>query len=488
MKLQDILHNVHVEQNLSRDIVDLVIDGIAENSKDVGKGYVFVAIPGYSANGHDFIQNAIENGASVIIGDKDISGLSVPFVKVANSRKSLSILASNYYQNPASRKLMIGITGTNGKTTTSHLLKHILDSNGITCSVIGTNQTIINGESSQYDNTTPGSLVLQKLMADSNDDVIILEVSSHGLTQGRVDGIEFDFCLFTNLQHDHLDYHDSMETYFEAKYLLFDKLKKTGQAIVNIDNTWGNKLAALLSDKGSRCVTIGQSAYAHVRLEDFNGSCSGVKVIEENDSTYIHSPLPGMHNVYNTVMAFVTAGRFNVSNAHIISALDDFDYVEGRFEMFKLESGVTVVIDYAHTADALYHCLETVKQNGSGQIIHVFGFRGNRDMSKRRDMVVTTAELSDLYILTLDDLNSVSYEKMEETIAALNKNFGNEKGTVITDRTLAIKKAVEQANPGDWIVITGKGHEKYQQAYVLPVAFDKDTILYLEENLMKDSQ
>ncbi len=238
-------------------------------------------------------------------------------------------------------------------------MKHILETNGISCSLIGTIQSVINGKNAESVNTTPNPLILQNLLAASEDDVIIMEVSSHALTQYRVEGVVFDFCLFTNLGHDHLDYHESMEKYFRAKTLLFDKLKDNGQAIVNIDDFWGEKLAVLLKDKGKVPYTIGQSKNSYLRILDFEGSITKIK--ENNELTHIHSPMFGVHNMYNVVMAFATAKLLNVDKDLISSSIPEFTGVEGRFELSQLDNGGTAVIDYAHTPDAIFHCLMTAR-------------------------------------------------------------------------------------------------------------------------------
>lgn len=478
MKAEQLLNGLEVEKNTQHETV---IQGIADNSLDVKKDYLFVACKGFKVDGHDYIQDAINKGAAVIIGERPIHNLSAPYLKVENSRKALGIIASNYYGNPANNKLIIGITGTNGKTTTSHLLKHMLEKNGRTCSIIGTIHNVINGEVTQSVNTTPSSLTLQQMLFASNDEIVILEASSHSLSQYRVEGITFDYCLFTNLYQDHLDYHESMEAYFEAKSLLFNKLKDNGKAVVNIDNDWGGKLVRKLWDIHIEPVTVGRSKNANFTLTDFN-LINATIAVEENDTLQqIHSPLFGVHNMYNTAMAYATASLLNINKDQIITSIYNFKGLSGRFEMIKLKNDITAVVDYAHTADAIYYCLKTIRTNNADKIIHVFGFRGDRDSSKRQEMLAMTFELSDQYILTLDDLNGVPYNDMTATLKTLNSAYGIEKGMVIADRTLAIKRAIELSNPGDWVIVTGKGHEKYQQQYELPVKSDKEAILYLNQ-------
>lgn len=480
MKLKNLIEEINTTSEINSVTANLTVTGIADSSDNVSQGYIFVAINGFNQDGHQFILKAIEKGACAIVGESEITGLTVPYIQVENSRKALGVIANEFYGNPSDQKLMIGITGTNGKTTTSYILKHILESNGKSCSLIGTIQNVINGQVKMSTNTTPSSLDLHSLIAESKDEVVIVEVSSHGLSQYRVQGITFDFCLFTNLEHEHLDYHPTMEDYFQTKSLLFDHLKEGGQAIVNTDNDWGKRLVKILQGKGINVNPIGQSSNNKVRILYFNVKNSTIFVEDGDEVNLIFSPMYGIHNMYNTLMAYVSARIVGLSEGSIIECLSNFHGVEGRFEKIKLSNGATIVIDYAHTAEAILHCLTTAKQYGAKRVIHIFGFRGDRDKSKRQGMLAVTSGTSDQYILTLDDLNSVPQSEMIETLDSLNTLYGNEKGLIIPDRTLAIKRAIEQSSPEDWIIITGKGHETYQQNYRLQTDSDKDTVLYLQ--------
>ncbi|WP_047980491.1 UDP-N-acetylmuramoyl-L-alanyl-D-glutamate--2,6-diaminopimelate ligase [Ornithinibacillus contaminans] len=480
MKISDLLHELDIHTSLLNRLEHIDVKGIADNSTDVQSGYLFIAIEGYQSDGHDYIADAIKNGAILIIGEKDLEVDAVPYVQVANSRKALGTIARNFYHNPSQTKMMIGITGTNGKTTTSYMLKHILEQNGKTCSIIGTIHNIINGEIVPSDNTTPSVLTLNKLLAQSTDDVAILEVSSHGLTQFRVEGITFDYAIFTNLYHEHLDYHQSMEDYFQAKLLLFNHLKANGQAIINTDNEWGEKLASILHQRGVTTHCIGKSSNNDIQLLDLSIKNSSVFAREADHQTVeLLCPMPGIHNMYNSIMAYVTAKLIGISKALIRQEIKSFQGVKGRFETTKVGSSPTIVVDYAHTPDAILHCLSSAKGFGAKGIIHVFGFRGNRDKSKRKEMLEITAKLSDHYILTFDDLNGISEEEMMETLKALNSAYGNQKGMIIPDRTLAIQKAIELGEEEDWVIITGKGHETYQQAYSLETESDDITVQHV---------
>lgn len=479
MKLKHLINALEVD--IEPEIADFFIKGVADNSSDVSKDYLFVAIKGFKSNGHDYIDDAVKRGASVVVGEMELDYLPVPYIKVANSRKALGIIANNFYHNPSKEKIMIGITGTNGKTTTSFMIKHILESNGYTCSLFGTIQNMINGEVCDSKNTTPGSLVLQRLLSESKDEIVIMEVSSHGLSQFRIEGITFDICLFTNLDHEHLDYHDTMEDYFQTKLLLFDYLRENGHAIVNTDNHWGKKLVGKLHDKKIVVHTLGQLESNQFQILDLNiKSATLVHVAEEEEMVELSSPMIGVHNMYNTIMAYITAKLLGIKKEFISQALKQFKGVKGRFEMISLHNQATVIVDYAHTADAIYHCLTTAKKYGAKRIIHIFGFRGDRDESKRQGIIKVSTELSDQFILTVDDLNTVPLNEMMGILNKLNNDYGNNKGIVLPDRTEAIKWAIENSKQGDWIIITGKGHELYKQSFRIPIHTDKETVLYID--------
>lgn len=484
MELHTLINDLDIINQPIDGLLDMEIRGITDNSAEVERGFLFFAIEGYEADGHDYIEEAVLSGASAVIGEKDIYNQSVPYIQVKNSRKALGIISNIFFGNQSSQKIMIGITGTNGKTTISYMLKYILEKNGISCSVIGTIQNIVNGENIESENTTPSSLEVHKLISSSNDDVMIMEVSSHGLTQYRLEGVEFDFCLFTNLDHEHLDYHGSMENYFEAKSMLFEKMKPEGHAIINADDPWGEKLGELLRSQGKKTYLIGGSDNRSLKILDYH--LSGTPSISLNDHgelVRISLLMPGLHNLYNSSMAYLTARKLHVSKENVLEALHDFRGVPGRFEVLRQQNGSTVVIDYAHTADAIFHSLKTARDCGAERIIHIFGFRGDRDTSKRGEILSVSSELSDLAILTMDDLNSTSFEDMVATLHKLNERYFHDHNNslIIPDRTMAIKKALEIGQQGDWIVITGKGHEPYKQTFCLPANSDKDTILYINK-------
>ncbi|WP_431801879.1 UDP-N-acetylmuramoyl-L-alanyl-D-glutamate--2,6-diaminopimelate ligase [Halobacillus andaensis] len=482
MELQQLLDHLLFECHHS--INHISINGVTDSSMEVEPGYVFVAIKGYQTDGHDYINDAVAKGAAAIIGENEDQGLSVPYIKVANSKKALGIVSSAFYQNPSQNKIMIGITGTNGKTTTSYLVKHILDHLGYSCSLIGTIQNIVNGEKTTTQNTTPNALKVNQLLSQSNDDVVIMEASSQGLAEYRLEGITFDICLFTNLSHEHLNYHGTLDQYFEAKSKLFSKLKPGGSAVVNADDYYGEKLINKMKEREVPVLSFGENPEASIQMKDFKLSYPySVQLKDGMHSCEVTSPIPGYHNLFNVAIAYACAKVLRASSASICRAIESFPGVEGRFNMIDFPNGSTVVIDHAHTPDAVINCLQTSSESKNGKLYHVFGFKGDKDTEKRKEMVRISAEMCDHYILTLDNLNNVPKEEMIQALNELQANYGNEKGEIVEDRTLAIEKALSLSKEGDWIVISGKGHQTYQHSYHFPVKSDKEAVLLLKEQI-----
>lgn len=462
----------------------LEIKHLSINSKNVKPNTLFIAITGATADGHDFIEEAIRNGATAIIGEKDINelaiqslqdekyaegmietrGFSIPYIQVENSRKVLANIACQFYGHPAMMKTVIGITGTNGKTTTSFMLKKILEDAGYTCTLFGSIFNEVNGQVMPSINTTPDSLELQKNLAKSNDDFIILEVSSHGISQYRIQGIEFDYCLFTNLDHDHLDYHRDMEEYFNVKTMLFQQLKSSGKAIVNALDSWGMRLSKHLISNGKKIIQLGQN----LSLTEWTSSSAKLN-FNDGQKIALHLQVLGKHNILNACMAFLTAQDLAIPTKKILQSLAEFSGVPGRFEMVIHPKGAKIVIDYAHTQDAFSNCLQTIREQGAKRIFHIFGFRGNRDQRKRQLMVEISKDLCDVTLLTLDDLNGISKETMERTLYELHDE-------VELDRTIAIKKVLDTVDEGDWVCITGKGHEEYKERFYYPTLTDLETV------------
>lgn len=486
MRLTKVLETIGGNIKKYRNDADPDLTGIQMDSRKVKPGDLFVAITGFQIDGHKFISEAINNGAAAVIGENELE-LEVPYIQVFDSRQALGRSASAFYQHPSRKHTVIGVTGTNGKTTVSYILKHILESAGKSCSLLGTVSYIINDEVYKPSNTTPDALQIQELLAKSNDEFVVLEVSSHALKQSRIEGLELDFGLFTNLSHDHLDYHPTIEDYFEAKTLMYNYLKNEGTAVVSRLGEWGDKLASILEAKKIPVYSFGYDDLHDLIIEDIKLNGETKFDIKMGGITYpLTFPSHGLHNVYNAAMAFLTAVKIGIRPDVITAALKSFPGVPGRFEMIPHPEGATFIIDYAHTKDAIEYCLQAAEEHGAVRIKHIFGFRGERDRTKREHMVKASAAMSDEFILTFDDLNGISADEMANELKELNGQFGMNKGKVITDRTIAIRTAWENARSGEWILITGKGPEEYQSMFELPTSTDKETLLYLQRMQNKE--
>ncbi|WP_281658102.1 UDP-N-acetylmuramoyl-L-alanyl-D-glutamate--2,6-diaminopimelate ligase [Halobacillus sp. Cin3] len=485
MKINKVFELLNIDpQPFTKLGLEKDITGITDDSRQVSPGQVFTAVEGHEADGHDYILEACRNGAALIVGSKKPENIPVPFLYVEHPRRALGILAAAFYQYPARDKRIIGVTGTNGKTTITHLLHHLLESSGFSCGRFGTVGNYMNGKSVEGFQTTPGVVDLHKWLYESRDDVIVMEVSSHGLDQHRLEGVSFDITIFTNLQQDHLDYHPSMEEYFKAKSKLFFMMKERGQAIIHVDDPWGDRLSNLLRDEGLAVTSIGGNDACDIQIDEV--SDEGIRFLEGGKPSYYPTPIAGVYNSYNTLQACTAAAYLGVSKGNMVDALESFPGIPGRFEQYSMPNGAHVIIDYAHTADSIRHILQTAARQFDGNITHVFGFRGNRDESKRPSMLQASAEWSDGYILTLDDLNAVSHEDMTAALSKLHEEEGRAHGRIIPDRTSAIKTAVEAGREGDVIVITGKGHETYKQSYQRPFSSDRETVVNLRNEMKTD--
>jgi len=476
MKLKQLL--AHLERS-PQFIPDIDVFGIQYRSDMVQKGDIFVAIKGFNDDGHNYIEDAVLRGAVSVVGEKPLTNVSVPYFQVEDAREALGKLASIFYHHPSNSHQMIGVTGTNGKTTTSFLLRHLLQSSEQSCSLLSTVANFINGEKLPSTATTPNAIELQKLLSKSNDDFVVLEVSSHGLDQKRVEGIGFDYAIFTNLSHEHLDYHKDLEQYFLVKSELFNKLKPSGKAIINSSCPWGKRLIKKLQQKGVPVYTYGHSGSDHLQLLSHDGD-SRFKVRWSESEWEIDLPLPGQYNVQNALAAILVALLCGMNFHTIKHSLKFFSGVPGRFEVYEYYSrNVTFIVDYAHTPDGLLQFLQTVKGFKQNRLVHIFGFRGNRDLSKRDQMMQISSKLSNEIILTIDDLNGVNKEVMMNQLHELARKWGNGKAHIISDRTLAIEYAWNHAQKGDIIAITGKGPEKYRESFALPTKSDAETVQYL---------
>ncbi|MGY0402505.1 UDP-N-acetylmuramoyl-L-alanyl-D-glutamate--2,6-diaminopimelate ligase [Carnobacterium jeotgali] len=483
MKLIELVKHLHVD--LHPIYSNINITGIVEDSSYVLPGNIFVAISGNDQDGHHFIQDSINKGARLIIGEHDQNNLSVPYIRVNDSREALGELLYAFYQDLFKKKKIVGVTGTNGKTTTTYFIKHLLEKHGYKVGIIGTIGSEINGIFQASSNTTPSTSKLYNLFSQSNDDVILMEVSSHGLVQKRMHKIPFDFALFTNLQKDHLDYHETMDNYFQAKSILFTKLRANGISIVQGDTPWGKKLLKNLAIENKKTIRVGRNLKSTFRVCLDNFSEREFTIKENDKFVPIASPLPGNHNIENLSMAIATVQQFGVPINAVNNYLKDFKGVPGRFEQYILPNNIRVVIDYAHTSESIDSCLRTVARlTTSGNTFSIFGFTGKRDKKKRRFMLEKALLWSKKVYLTTDELHGVSINELKkETTNIVDSLFSNESIVIDMDRTIAFKKALKNAQAGDCIVLMGMGHESYPTTFYYPVKSDNELVNYFNTKL-----
>lgn len=459
MKLQAILQGLEpleVHADLSREIT-----GICYDSRAVKPGNLFVAICGYDTDGHKYIPMALEKGAACVLCEK--APAEGEYVLLSDTRRGLALAGANWYGNPAGEMTMIGITGTNGKTTTTYLVKHILeDCLGAKVGLVGTIQNMIGDEVLHTERTTPESLELQALfrhMADAGCTHVVMEVSSHALCLHRVDGVTFDVGVFTNLTQDHLDFHKTMEEYCRAKAMLFARSKV---GAVNVDDPWAKEILA-----HATCPVITYSAKGQAALEatDIRLEPHHVAFTAHYQGTETACTLgiPGAFSVYNALSALSAALALGIAPEQAAASLATARGVKGRAEVVPTPGkDYTVLIDYSHTPDSLENILKTVREFARGRVIAVFGCGGDRDPIKRPIMGKIAADLADLVVVTSDN------PRTEDPMAIIDQILvGIPKDqtptTVIENRRQAIRWAMDNAHAGDVIVLAGKGHETYQE-------------------------
>ena len=457
---------------------DRQVESIAYDSRRVGKNGLFVALRGEKVDGHNFIDQAIEKGATVIVTDRILPQPRATVVQVNNTRTALADLAIAFYDRPVRRLKMAGVTGTNGKTTTAFLIKHICDSAGLRCGLIGTVRYEIGERILPAVRTTPESLDLQELLAmmvNAGCKSAAMEVSSHALAQDRTRGLEFDVAVFTNLTQDHLDFHGTMENYFNSKLKLFtglavQQMKKKSAAVVNIDDSYGQRILDHL-DKAFPVVTYGLGARADFRASNYRAEFSGTSYQLEarGKSFLVRLPLIGRFNVANSLAAIAAANSLGVSVRDAILSLAKAPQVPGRLEAVPAKRQFQVFVDYAHTPDALLNVIKTLRELSPRKLIVVFGCGGDRDRAKRPLMAAAVDQNADFGIITSDNPRK---EDPEAIIAEVEKGFRSERYEKITDRAQAIGRAIALAQPRDIVLIAGKGHETYQEFADHTIPFD----------------
>ena len=482
MKLNKLL--LGLDNLKAKGSLDIEIEGIDSNSKNIKDGYMFVAIKGFNVDGHDYINNAIEAGAKAIMVQEgcDLKKIKLPadvtLIMAKDTRQALAICSCNFYDNPSRKFKLIGVTGTKGKTTTTFMIKEILEKAGYKVGLIGTIATYINGRMiSESSRTTPESIELQKIfaqMVDSGVEYVVMEVSSQSLKLHRVDGCDFNIVVFTNFSEDHISEkeHPDMKDYFESKLKLF---KMCDNGIINVDDLQVSKIPKLFPE--SNIMTYGIDNYCQVLAKDITITNSyvdfRVKVSDRNERVKVD--IPGRFSVYNALAAICVAKKIGVPSDKVIEALAEIK-VPGRSEMIPNKKEVPIMIDYAHSPESLQNILSAVKSYTKGKVISVFGCGGDRDKGKRPIMGEVSGKIADFTFITTDNPRT---EEPEEIVKEIEEGIKKTKGKykVVVDRKEAIKEAINMANKQDIIVLAGKGHEPYQEINGKKYPFDERIIV-----------
>ncbi len=443
------------------------VNAVWDDSRRVTPGSLFAALSGPTMKGEDFIDDAVAKGAKVIVLPRGVTGdfngryQDVLFVEVENPRDVFRSVVRDFYGMPSDKVRVIGVTGTNGKTTITYFLESILSAAGFSSGVIGTVNYRVAGKVVPSKNTTPGLLDNQIFLSHLEKSGVshsVMEVSSHALDQGRVDLIDFSGALFTNLTGDHLDYHKTMDRYFEAKSHLFSRLSAKAYAVINMDDVWGQKLLKMTS---ARVLSYGIDAEADVRavVRELGRKGARFDCFFPGGRVLIETPFTGKHNMYNILAAFTAGLSEGIAPNVIKQGIEALRNVPGRLERVECEKGFEIFIDYAHTDDGLKNVLQALQEVKQGRLIVVFGCGGGRDRTKRARMGYIAGELADLSIVTSDNPRG---EVPERIINEILPGFNRKNFEVVVDREAAIHRALEIALPGDIVLLAGKGHETYQ--------------------------
>lgn len=474
MKLKEILKGV--DYTLLQGSDEIEIENVQYDSRKTGEGSLFVCISGFKTDGHKYIDSAAEKGTAAFSVEKDVEMKpGKTYIKVKNNREALAHIAANIYGRPSEKMNLVGVTGTNGKTSTTYIVKSVLDRIGHKVGVIGTIENRIGDKVIHADRTTPESLELQELFKEMYDEGVTdvcMEVSSHSLDLHRVDCCDFDIAIFTNLTQDHLDYHKTMENYRNAKAILFKHCMKN---VINIDDPAG---AYMESVSKGEIITTGIDSDADLKAENIDITAHGVTfTLDYEGKQYpVELNIPGKFSIYNALGSIGACLFMGIDMDTIIAGLKDIKGVRGRFQSVKGKNGVNAVVDYAHTPDGLENILNTAKEFVKGRIITVFGCGGDRDKTKRPIMGEIAGKLSDYCIITSDNPRTEDPETIinEVEVGTAKTDCPYEK---ITGRKEAIYHAVKIAKPNDLIVIAGKGHEDYQIFADKTIHFDDKEVV-----------
>lgn len=463
MILKDILYNVALQS--VQGTTDVVVNSIQYDSRKVEKNDLFVAIKGVHSDGHSFIEKAIENGASVIVAETlpEHKIENITYVEVQSSSSTLAFMAANFYQHPSENLRLIGVTGTNGKTTVASLLYNLFKAAGYKVGLISTVKIMVDNTSHSTSHTTPDSLVINSYLQQMNNvgvEFCFMEVSSHGIHQHRTEGLAFEGGIFTNLSHDHLDYHSSFAEYRDVKKSFFDGLSKTAFALTNVDDKNGR---IMVQNTKAKTYSYALKSYADYRTQILENHFKGL-LLKINDNE-IWVKLIGSFNAYNLTAVFACADILGLENDELLRLMSTLENVSGRFEYFVTPNNITVIVDYAHTPDALKNVLHTINdiRTQNELLISVVGCGGDRDKTKRPKMGHIASALSSKVIFTSDNPRSENPDsiisEMEQGVEP--QNF--KKIMAITNRKQAIKAACQLARTNDIILVAGKGHESYQE-------------------------
>ena len=481
MVLKDILYKVTI--NAVVGSTSITVGKIEFDSRQIQTNDVFVAISGTITDGHNYIEKAIKDGATAIICEVLPENLhdDITYIEVANSNQAMAYMANNFYGQPSENLKLVGVTGTNGKTTVSSLLYQLFKKAGYKVGLLSTVKIMVDNTTYKATHTTPDSLTINKYLKMMNDEGVefcFMEVSSHGIHQSRTEGLKFEGGIFTNLSHDHLDYHDTFAEYRDVKKKFFDQLPKEAFALSNIDDKNG---LVMFQNTQAKKYTYALKNYADYRAQILENQFSGL-LLKLNDSE-LWTRLIGSFNAYNILAIYGTAELLGLEKDEILRLISELENVAGRFQYFISEEKITAIVDYAHTPDALKNVLETINdiRTKNEELITVVGCGGNRDKTKRPKMAHIASALSTKVILTSDnprdEVPEVIIEEMEKGVEP--QNF--KKTLSVTDRKQAIKAACQMAGPNDIILIAGKGHENYQE--IKSERFDFDDYKIVQEYL-----
>ncbi|HAB27989.1 MAG: UDP-N-acetylmuramoyl-L-alanyl-D-glutamate--2,6-diaminopimelate ligase [Xanthomarina sp.] len=481
MILKDILYKVTL--NAVVGSTNLSVKHMDFDSRNISEHDVFVAIKGTVSNGHEFIDIAIEQGAIAIVCETLPENIKqgITYVQVESSSKALAIMASNFYQNPSENLKLVGVTGTNGKTTIASLLYQLFKKAGFKVGLLSTVRIMVDNKAYKATHTTPDSLTINKYLKEMNDKGVaycFMEVSSHGIHQHRTEGLHFQGGIFTNLSHDHLDYHDTFAEYRDVKKTFFDQLPATAFALVNMDDK--NGLIMLQNTKAKK-YTYALKGYADYRAQILENQLNGL-LLKINESE-VWTRLIGNFNAYNVLAIYATAELLGLEKVETLRMISELESVAGRFQYLISDNKITAIVDYAHTPDALKNVLETINsiRTKNEELITVFGCGGNRDKTKRPKMGHIASALSSKVIITSDNPRNEAPESIMEDIEKGIEPQNFKKVLSIADRKQAIKTACQMANPNDIILIAGKGHETYQE--IKGERFDFDDFKIVKEFL-----